>query len=201
MSKTRKKIFQATIILIASLFIGEFSLFIHFIRFNNRKKIHADLIAVFAGSTLRVKEGISLARTGAAHTLVVSPANQKKLLNLKKQLKGINCHVIPEPNAVSTCENAYYVAKIVKRNNFKSVILVTSWWHMPRSYLLFRLSLLGDNVEIIPHETGKRVLSFKNLFSGHNSLFSEVWKLWCSIGECTLKKIGVLEMGSKGFLK
>jgi uncharacterized SAM-binding protein YcdF (DUF218 family) len=46
--------------------------------------------------------------------------------------------IIPEGESMNTRENAVYVQKILKANNFKTILLVTSAMHMPRSMAIFK---------------------------------------------------------------
>ena len=196
-----RKLFRVFVFVIFVVFASELALFIRFTLPENRSKVHGDLIAVFAGGGDRFKRGIALAREGAAPSIVVSPANPKSLSNLKKHLAGTECRIIEEAKAATTCENAYYVAKIIRRNDFKSVILVTSWWHMPRSYLLLWLALAGTGVKIVPYGTGRRSFSFKAFFSWPYGLVPEFGRVWVSLGECILKKMGTVKMGKRSFFK
>ena len=65
------------------------------------------------------------------------------LFLLKEYNKHFNLRqtagTIIENHALSTFENALYADKLVEAYNFRNVILVTSDFHMPRSYFIMRL--------------------------------------------------------------
>ena len=196
-----RKIFRVVAFVIFVVFSAELAFFICFALPANQTKVHADLIAVFAGGGDRFKRGIALAKEGVAPNIVVSPANLKSLSTLKKRLADTHCRIIEESKAATTCENAYYVAKIIQEHDFKSVILVTSWWHMPRSYFLLYLALMGTSVEIIPYGVGRRSISIKTLFSWPYGLVPEFGRVWVSLGECVLKKVRLIGLGKRSFFK
>jgi uncharacterized SAM-binding protein YcdF (DUF218 family) len=56
--------------------------------------------------------------------------------------------IIPEANSFNTRDNAVNVQKILQAQNFKTILLVTSAMHMPRSMAIFKH--LGINVIAAP---------------------------------------------------
>jgi len=71
-----------------------------------------------------------------------------------------------EPNSLNTYENALYVQKILKAQSIGPILLVTSAFHLPRAYLIFKK--LG--LEVIPAPTdyltiapGQERLTWQNL--------------------------------------
>jgi uncharacterized SAM-binding protein YcdF (DUF218 family) len=56
--------------------------------------------------------------------------------------------IIPEGESYNTHDNAVYVDKILKAQNFKTILLVTSAMHMPRSMAIFKH--LGINAIAAP---------------------------------------------------
>ncbi|GER88971.1 hypothetical protein KDW_31330 [Dictyobacter vulcani] len=58
-------------------------------------------------------------------------------------------HIIVENESLHTRENAEYVLEIVKRNNMRRVILVTSPFHQLRTYLTFAKVFQPYGIEII----------------------------------------------------
>jgi uncharacterized SAM-binding protein YcdF (DUF218 family) len=49
-----------------------------------------------------------------------------------------NVDIIPEGESFNTHDNGIYVQKILKEQNFKTILLVTSAMHMPRSMAIFK---------------------------------------------------------------
>lgn len=58
-------------------------------------------------------------------------------------------HIITEEKSIDTYENAQYVKEIVDKYHFKKIVLITSAFHMKRSYLLFNKRFK----EIVPYPT------------------------------------------------
>ena len=109
----------------------------------------ADAVVVFDGSMPRIAKGASLANSGAAPVLVISPASPQQIAAYRKRFAiDESVAVIPEPSARTTYENAYYTAGVIRRQNFSSIVLVTADYHMPRSFILLKLMLAGTGVTI-----------------------------------------------------
>jgi uncharacterized SAM-binding protein YcdF (DUF218 family) len=62
-------------------------------------------------------------------------------------------HIITEGKSIDTYENAQYVKEIADKNQFKKIVLITSAFHMKRSYLLFNKRFQ----EIIPYPTDYQI--------------------------------------------
>jgi uncharacterized SAM-binding protein YcdF (DUF218 family) len=56
-------------------------------------------------------------------------------------------HIITEEKSTDTYENAQYVKEIADKHQFKKIVLITSAFHMKRSYLLFNKRFQ----EIVPY--------------------------------------------------
>ena len=104
------------------------------------------------GAEKRIETGYKLANQGLAPGIVLSPASDKlrRQYDRKYALKDNVAHVLEE-EATTTFENALYISRIIKANQYESVILVTSDYHMPRSLALLRLFLAGTGVRIHAH--------------------------------------------------
>ena len=135
----------------------------------------ADAIVVFAGSDDRVKAGFDLVKSGLADFLVISPASEKQLKKYEHKNGNLfETRYIIENKAGTTFENAIYTRKIIEKHNLKSIILLTSSYHFPRSYLLLKTTLFGKNTRIQLYGVGK---------SNFKQIYSEMIKLWASLGE------------------
>lgn len=115
---------------------------------------HTDAVAALTGGRNRVSEAVKVFNAGLADKLIISGVGHNVTLN---QLEKQN-HVIVTKNpedvtlgdqATNTIENAIEVNETIRRNNFRSLRLVTSFYHMPRS----RIEILAVNpdVKIIEH--------------------------------------------------
>jgi uncharacterized SAM-binding protein YcdF (DUF218 family) len=108
-----------------------------------------DLIAVFGGDPDRIQLGIQEARQGAGQALVVSDSGLDKMDEYFQAFgRPGRARILLEPYARTTDENARLVGRIIRQHGFQRVLLITSWYHQPRSYLLLRLALAGSGVRL-----------------------------------------------------
>lgn len=135
----------------------------------------ADAIIVLTGAKGRIEAGIKLLEDKKAEHLFISGVGQKALLKeLGRHLDKISYEKIEKleksislgHKANSTKENALETAQWLKEHNYKTVILVTSNYHMPRSLYLFQ-SLI-PNLRIIPYSVVKNNISFELAFLEYN---------------------------------
>jgi uncharacterized SAM-binding protein YcdF (DUF218 family) len=106
----------------------------------------------------RVWYGGTLYRAGKAPKIIVSGgriswrgAGKPESEDLTKLLVAMGVpetDIIPEGDSYNTRDNAVNVNKILKEQNFKSILLVTSAMHMPRSMAIFKN--LGINAIAAP---------------------------------------------------
>lgn len=163
------------------MIVGEAVYFYHIISKSNTIE-KTDIIVVFAGEPERIKAGYKLASSGYAHLLVISPADTKKLKTYdeKNGLPKDVRHLV-EDKARTTFENAVYTKKIISEQKFDSVILVTSLYHMPRSYFLLRMVLAGSNVRVQTYGVDTCLSSGE---AAHHRiakrLYNEMAKFWAS---------------------
>jgi uncharacterized SAM-binding protein YcdF (DUF218 family) len=101
-----------------------------------------DAIVVLTGGSLRIQTGIELLREGKGRKLFVSGVNQQVDL---EDLLGISgktpewalCCVMLGRQADNTVGNAHETALWMRSQGFRSLRLVTAWYHMRRSLLEF----------------------------------------------------------------
>jgi uncharacterized SAM-binding protein YcdF (DUF218 family) len=96
----------------------------------------------------RVWYGASLYRAGKAPKIIVSGGRiiwkgggnpeSEDLTHLLVTMGVPKADIIPESDSMNTRDNGVYVQKILKANNFKTILLVTSAMHMPRSMAIFK---------------------------------------------------------------
>lgn len=108
-----------------------------------------DAIVVFRGDEGRVGAAYGLSGFFPKTPVIISPANlmQVNQYAAHNHVSGIVNHII-ETQARTTFENALYCSRLVKGSGFKSIVLVTSDYHMARSFLLLKTMLLGAEVTI-----------------------------------------------------
>ena len=71
--------------------------------------------------------------------------------DLNSKLFNQNCCVILDKNARNTLENAKEVKEWILRNsNINNLILVSSYYHLPRSYLIFKNIIKNKSIMMMP---------------------------------------------------
>lgn len=114
----------------------------------------ADAIVVFTGAHKRIEIGLDLFSKKSAPKMLISGVNtnisRRYLASKHKRFsKLINCCISLDYDALDTVGNARETAKWLHDKNVKSLIVVTSGYHLPRSVLLLQREL--PDVKIIPH--------------------------------------------------
>ncbi len=113
-----------------------------------------DAIVVLTGGSLRLQSGIDLLREGKGRKLFVSGVNQQVDLD---DLLGVSghapdwalCCVVLGHQADNTFGNAQETAQWMRHQGFRSLRLVTAWYHMPRSLLEFDRAM--PEIDIVAH--------------------------------------------------
>jgi uncharacterized SAM-binding protein YcdF (DUF218 family) len=135
----------------------------------------ADAIIVLTGAKGRIDTGIQLLwQKNAAHLFVSGVGKNAVLSDLSKyldsftsnQIKSIEDFITLGHEANSTEENALETAQWIKDNNYKSIILVTSNYHIPRSLYLFKHFM--PHISIIAHPSKNKNISLKLAFLEYN---------------------------------
>lgn len=114
----------------------------------------ADGIVVLTGGQLRIETGIDLLRAGKARRLLISGVHPDVSAGQIRKAVGagpddFRCCVDIDKAALDTVGNAEQAAAWVQRNGFHSIIVVTSYYHMPRTLLEMRRKL--PRVALVPH--------------------------------------------------
>lgn len=115
---------------------------------------YADAIVALTGGEGRLPAGIELLDQGKGQRLLISgvhaETSREELFAAVGQLSArSSCCVDLGRSATNTIGNAEETAAWVARNNFRSVIVVTASYHMPRS--LMELRALLPNTKLIPY--------------------------------------------------
>ena len=113
-----------------------------------------DAIVVLTGGRMRLQSGIDLLRAGKGRKLFVSGVNQQVDLDELLQVSGnardwASCCTALGHGADNTLGNARETAQWMRQQGFRSLRLVTAWYHMPRS--LLELDRAMPEIEIIAH--------------------------------------------------
>jgi len=108
-----------------------------------------DGIVIFTGGGTRLKEALVLFEKEKGKYLLISGVNPESEISTLLSQNPLKERITLGYEALDTLGNAEETANWVHRNNIKSLILITSNYHMPRS--LLELRHLVPNVEILPH--------------------------------------------------
>jgi uncharacterized SAM-binding protein YcdF (DUF218 family) len=118
------------------------------------KPVNTDAIVVLTGGSQRLQSGIELLLEGKGRKLFVSGVNQEVELRELLRIAGnppdwVACCIALGHEADNTVGNARETAQWMGQQGFRSLRLVTAWYHMPRSLLEFDRAM--PETEIIAH--------------------------------------------------
>ncbi len=115
----------------------------------------ADAIIVLTGGHARIDAAVDLLAAGNARRLLISGVHPDTSLESIRRATGgdkalFACCVDIDKAALNTIGNAAETAKWVHARGYRSVIVVTNNYHMPRSLLEFGRSLDGVAIHAYP---------------------------------------------------
>jgi len=147
-----------------------------------------DIVLVYSVDSVRIPAGIRLARRCQAPYFMVS---DKGLNDFQDQIKlygspGL-AQILLDGKATTTDQNARFTAPMIRRLPVKTVLLVTSWYHMPRALFLARLYLLGSGVKVYPFPADTAPADWWR----EGIFWKEYAKFWGSLGRVGLAVIGI----------
>jgi uncharacterized SAM-binding protein YcdF (DUF218 family) len=94
----------------------------------------ADAIVVLGGRPNRLPVGLRLLREGEGRVLIVFNATGH----------GDEEHLYVRPDPYTTRGEARAVAKLAREHGWRSIVVVTSTYHVPRARLIFRRAFDGE---------------------------------------------------------
>lgn len=146
-----------------------FSLFINELKIATDEIPYVDAIVVLTGGAGRVEEGLRLFREGRGGYLILSGVEETSSLdsifpgrNLKTAVD--TSRIILDIESRRTLDNALNVTKIVDSKGIKSLILVTSNYHMKRAFTIFSKTI------------NREVKLYRNPVRGPNFKDGDWWK-------------------------
>lgn len=111
---------------------------------------HSDAVVVLTGGTNRIKTGLDLMQKTNAEYMLISGVNKEVSQNeLFPNIKNEDLRKITLGyEALDTVGNAQEIKSWIKGKNIKSILLVTSFYHMPRS--IFEIKKINKDIQIRP---------------------------------------------------
>ncbi|MGY3448334.1 YdcF family protein [Bradyrhizobium sp. USDA 4353] len=147
--------------LVATLGLGFFVAAVGFVGFLSqlrgaeiKPERKADGIVVLTGGSSRVSDAVELLAGGYGRRLLISgvhPTNDANDItrSLPEARSFINCCVDLDYSAINTRSNAAQARRWAAERGFKSLIVVTSNYHMPRA--IVELSHAMPSMDLIPY--------------------------------------------------
>ena len=189
-----KKIILGTAIGLTGLLVLQTLLFIWVLNRSSDASQY-DAIVVFAGSSNRVERAYGLAQKGVAPAIIISPAGRRALDSYEKRYGPPgNAEYLLEEKADTTFANALYVARLIRDHRLTSVLLVTSDYHMPRSFFLLKLTTLTAGCRIGMHKVDTRSsgpMTWRARITRLKLTYNEMVQLWGSLAESGFYYTGV----------
>jgi len=133
----------------------------------------ADAIVVLTGGYQRIDQAIELLRSGAGNRLLISgayPATTRKQIAKATQTPAdlFACCVDIGYDAIDTIGNASETVKWIHAKGYRSVLVVTNNYHMPRS--IAELRYADPEMNFIPYPVVNSDLKTKAWFTDPNAL-------------------------------
>jgi uncharacterized SAM-binding protein YcdF (DUF218 family) len=162
------------------------------------RTVKADAIVVLAGGKGRVEEGVRLFRERKGDWLFfigVDPAVRRSDLYTPQPGDPSPERVILEKSSRNTLENAIFGRDIILRKEVRSIILITSRYHMKRASILLRNALPKDvSIYDYPVDTRNLQEAWWNHGGSFHLLFREFYK-YCMFRAFFLLAPGELREG------
>ncbi|MDP3722449.1 MAG: ElyC/SanA/YdcF family protein [Candidatus Omnitrophota bacterium] len=163
----------------------------------------ADAIVVFAGGVgesgkagggyqERVKQAVDLYQQGKSPRMIFSSGytfvfKETEVMKELAMTHGVPATaIILETNAATTRENVMFVAHILHHERWRSILLVSSPYHMRRALLMWRK--LAPDITVIPtpvpasqfyvHDRGASVEQLRGILHEYAAILSSWWKGW-----------------------
>jgi uncharacterized SAM-binding protein YcdF (DUF218 family) len=156
----------------------------------------ADAIVVLTGGEARIPEAVKLLARGKGRRLLISGVNpvttRSELASLMPNSKRwFRCCIDVGQEARDTIGNAAETKAWIEQRGFKSLIVVTATYHMPRSLAELRRAL--PDVDLVAYPVRPRNLHLEEWWAYQGSLqllATEYVKFVPALGRCIVTEIG-----------
>jgi hypothetical protein len=144
-----------------------------------------DCVLVYGGGPQRIVAGLMVAEQMKAKWVVYSAGAEEPVPKPKGGRHKYEVRIVR--GAYTTDQNARTTAPVIKELHAKSVILVTSWYHMPRALLVTHLYLLGSGIEVMRVSAEGRPKAWWR----ERRLWMEIPRMWGTALRVGLAVVGV----------
>jgi uncharacterized SAM-binding protein YcdF (DUF218 family) len=173
----------AGIVTAAVLLAAGFLWFVHMLPSAEQRPVHrADGIVVLTGAALRINDALELLAAGYGQRVLITGVNRTtraaEIARLVPEFRNwFDCCVDLDHSAINTIGNAVETKRWLDERGFKSLIVVTSNFHMPRA--MAELSNQLPGVTLVPFAVVSERLPIDSWWSNPPTarlLFSEYLK-------------------------
>ncbi|MDO8802285.1 YdcF family protein [Phenylobacterium sp.] len=149
-----------------------------------------------AGSNERLAAGVSLLEDGKAQRMLVSGVNpeasREDIRTVSKAVRRLyDCCVDLDFTAADTVGNARETADWARNLRYKSLIVVTADYHMPRAMLELRATM--PDIDLRPYPVATKVVNAKRWWrtsGGARLMIVEYSKYLAILGREAVRKLG-----------
>jgi uncharacterized SAM-binding protein YcdF (DUF218 family) len=148
-----------------------------------------DLIVVLTGGQGRLREALSLLQNQKGKELLISGTFAQSTIDdilsaneISDFPEAYKSRIRLDPGSQRTVENVQEIRRVIERDQFQSVLVVTSNYHMKRTLWLLEEELARKpaiKVDLIPYPVSSpnfEVVSWWKSLAGWQILFSEYFK-------------------------
>jgi uncharacterized SAM-binding protein YcdF (DUF218 family) len=149
----------------------------------------ADAVVVFTGDVDRIRTAVRLTRESSAKYLLVSRDQRRLVEGIVKREGGLNGATlfVDDSYAWTTDGNARYAAPLLRDLSVQEALLVTDWYHLPRSLFLLKWYLGFSPVNVRPYPAQ----GISDRPWEEPQLQAEFFKFWGSLLRLGLYEVGV----------
>jgi uncharacterized SAM-binding protein YcdF (DUF218 family) len=194
-----------TLVLAVVLILGGFAAFVGSLdRLEKLPPASTDGIVALTGGAQRIGDAIDLLAQGFARRLLITGVNERtsrdEIARLNPEKRAlVECCVDLDYRARNTVGNAQETRRWATRNGFRSLIVVTSNYHMPRT--LAELDHALPEIHKVPFAvvtTGNEGVSWTHSLVTARLLFSEYAKYVAVLARTRLPAIRTADSGEPG---